>query len=53
MKVIGATTKRATVGAGLSELVRRHRAREVRKLRGTVEWAEDLDDMRGVRTLAT
>ncbi|MGH3680257.1 MAG: type II toxin-antitoxin system VapB family antitoxin [Natronosporangium sp.] len=46
MRVAGTTTKRATVEAGLAELIRRHRTSQVRKLYGTVEWVGDLDQMR-------
>jgi Arc/MetJ family transcription regulator len=46
MRAAGTTTKKATVEAGLTELIRSHRIRQVRELRGTVEWHGDLDDMR-------
>jgi Arc/MetJ family transcription regulator len=46
MRAAGTTTKRATVEAGLVELIRRHRIRRVRELRGAVEWVGDLDEMR-------
>lgn len=49
MRVSGKATKRATVEAGLAELVRRHRVRRVGELRGTVEWVGDLDQMRSGR----
>lgn len=49
MRAAGTTTKRATVEAGLAELIRRHRIRKVRELRGTVEWVGDLDEMRSGR----
>jgi Arc/MetJ family transcription regulator len=49
MRVAGTKTKRATVEAGLAELIRRHRTRRVRELRGTVEWVGDLDEMRSGR----
>jgi Arc/MetJ family transcription regulator len=50
MRAAGTTTKKATVEAGLRELIRRHRIRAVRELRGTVEWTGDLDEMRSGRT---
>lgn len=46
MRAAGTSTAQATVEAGLAELVRRHQVRKVRELRGTVEWAGDLDGMR-------
>ncbi|MPZ27997.1 MAG: type II toxin-antitoxin system VapB family antitoxin [Micromonosporaceae bacterium] len=49
MRAAGTSTKRATVEAGLAELIRRHRMRRVRELRGTVEWVGDLDEMRSGR----
>lgn len=49
MRAAGTTTKKATVEAGLAELVRRHRTRRVRELRGTVEWTGDLDELRSGR----
>ena len=50
MRAAGTTTKRATVEAGLAELIRRHRLRRVRDLHASVEWARDLDDLREGRT---
>lgn len=47
MRAAGTTTKRATVEAGLRELIRRHRVRKVRQLRGAVDWIGDLDELRG------
>jgi len=52
MRAAGTTTKRATVEAGLAELVRRHRVRKVRELRGSVEWVGDLDELRSGRAAA-
>lgn len=52
MRATGTTTKKATVEAGLAELIRRHRVRQVRDLRGTVEWDGDLDEMRAGRIAA-
>lgn len=51
MRLAGTATKRATVEAGLAALVRRHRIRRVRELRGTVDWTGDLDAMRSGRTV--
>lgn len=50
MAAAGTTTKKATVEAGLVELIRRHRTRKVRELRGTVEWVGDLAQMRTGRS---
>ncbi len=52
MQAAGTTTKKATVEAGLVELIRRHRMRQVRELHGTVEWHGDLDEMRAGRAAA-
>lgn len=52
MRAAGTVTKRATVEAGLAELIRRHRTRRVRELRGTVSWVGDLDEMRSGRAAA-
>lgn len=49
MRTAGTSTKKATVEAGLVELIRRHRTRKVRELRGTVEWVGDLDELRSGR----
>jgi Arc/MetJ family transcription regulator len=49
MRAAGTTTKKATVEAGLAELIRRHRIRQVRELRGAVDWEGDLDEMRSGR----
>jgi Arc/MetJ family transcription regulator len=49
MRAAGTTTKKATVEAGLAELIRRHRIRQVRELRGDVDWEGDLDEMRSGR----
>lgn len=53
MRAAGTTTKKATVEAGLVELIRRHRMRKVRDLRGTVEWVGDLGEMRRGRSAGT
>jgi Arc/MetJ family transcription regulator len=52
MRAAGTRTKKATVEAGLRELIRRHRVRKVLELRGSVEWVGDLDTMRPGRTEA-
>ncbi len=49
MRLAGTGTKKATVEAGLAELIRRYRTRQVRELHGTVDWRGDLDDMRSGR----
>jgi Arc/MetJ family transcription regulator len=49
MRAAGTTTKKAAVEAGLVELIRRHRTRKVRELRGTVDWVGDLDELRSGR----
>ncbi len=46
MKAGGFTTKKKTVEEALRLLVRRHAYRGIRALRGTVEWAGDLSQMR-------
>jgi Arc/MetJ family transcription regulator len=48
--VAGTDTKRATIHYALEELVRRRQRRQVRELRGTVEWGGDLDDSRQGRS---
>jgi Arc/MetJ family transcription regulator len=53
MRVASTATKKATVEAGLVELIRRHRTRKVRELRGTVDWVGDLDEMRSGRVITT
>ena len=50
-RVAGTSTKKATVEAALSELVRRQRRQQVRELFGTVEWQGDLESERHGRTL--
>ena len=52
MQAAGTATKKATVEAGLAELIRLHRKRRVLELRGTVEWVGDLDEMRSGRYAA-
>jgi Arc/MetJ family transcription regulator len=53
MEAAGTTTKRATVEAGLATLVRLRRMRDVRLLRGTVDWHGDLDESRSGRDVAS
>ena len=48
-KVLGTSTKKATVEAALQRAVRRHRQRRILELRGTVEWVGNLDEMRASR----
>ena len=52
MRAAGTSTKKATVEAGLVELIRRHRTRKVLQLRGAVDWTGDLDEMRSERAAA-
>jgi Arc/MetJ family transcription regulator len=47
MKVSGYSTKKEAVEEALKLLVRRSRQQQIRKLRGTVKWEGDLDEMRG------
>ena len=47
MKVSGCSTKKEAVEEALKLLVRRSRQQQIRKLRGTVKWEGDLDEMRG------
>ncbi|MFT4728789.1 MAG: Arc/MetJ family transcription regulator [Granulosicoccus sp.] len=46
MKATGASTKREVVELGLASLVRLKKQERVRKLRGTLRWEGDLDNMR-------
>jgi Arc/MetJ family transcription regulator len=46
MKATGASTKREVVELGLASLVKLKKQERVRKLRGTLRWEGDLDDMR-------
>ncbi len=45
-------TKRAAVIAGLEELAKRLKRRELAALSGQVEWAGDLDQWRNARRVA-
>ena len=46
-KATGLTTKKDVVEQGLKLLVKRNKQQGIRKLRGTVKWEGDLDEMRG------
>jgi Arc/MetJ family transcription regulator len=46
LRVSGARTKREAVERGLQALLRLGRQAELRKLRGKIQWAGDLDAMR-------
>ena len=46
MTATGAATKREVVELGLKTLLRLERQKELRQLRGRVDWAGDLETMR-------
>jgi Arc/MetJ family transcription regulator len=46
MKASGSSTKRQTVETGLKLLVRLHRQRGIKALRGALRWKGNLDAMR-------
>lgn len=46
LKASGAKTKREAVELGLKALLQLNRQAEIRRLRGKVEWAGDLDALR-------
>ena len=46
LKASGAKTKREAVEMGLRTLLQVNRQAEIRRLRGKVQWAGDLDEMR-------
>lgn len=46
MKATGASTKREVVEMGLASLVKLKKQERVKKLRGTLRWEGDLDNMR-------
>ena len=46
MKLTGLKTKREAVEQGLKTLLRLKRQEQIRKYRGKLQWAGDLDDMR-------
>jgi len=50
MRRSGTTTKKATVEAGLRLLVQTHAQGAIRRLRGNVRWAGDLEQSRLSRT---
>ena len=52
-KLSGLTTKKAVVEEGLRILIRMYRQRNVRKLRGKLEWAGDLNELRKSRVAST
>lgn len=47
LKSSGYETKKEAVEQGLKLLVRLSKQQELRKLRGKIKWAGDLDEMRG------
>jgi len=46
LKASGLTTKRKAVEEGLRLLIRAHRRKKVRRLRGKLHWEGSLDEMR-------
>lgn len=50
MRSSGASTKRATVEAGLRLLVETHSQTSIRRLRGKVRWQGNLEESRRGRT---
>lgn len=50
MEATGQTTKKATVEEALRKLVHLHRQREIRQLRGRVDWEGDLKAWRDDRS---
>lgn len=49
LKASGLRTKREAVEQGLRLLVRHEQQQAIRKLRGQLQWDDDLDEMRGGR----
>jgi Arc/MetJ family transcription regulator len=47
LKATGLSTKREAVEEGLKLLVRQNQQQAIRKLRGSLKWEGDLDEMRG------
>jgi len=47
LKASGCSTKKEAVEQGLKLLLLRSQQQDVRKLRGSVKWEGDLDEMRG------
>lgn len=52
MKVTGLSTKKAVVEEGLRLLIKVKGQERIRRLRGTIEWEGDLDEMREGRIKA-
>jgi Arc/MetJ family transcription regulator len=52
-KLSGLKTKKAVVEEGLRILIRMYRQRNVRKLRGKLEWDDDLNELRKARVAGT
>jgi Arc/MetJ family transcription regulator len=46
LKVTGLKTKKDAVELGLKTLIRLNKQENIKKLRGKLQWAGDLDDMR-------
>jgi Arc/MetJ family transcription regulator len=49
-KLTGIKTSRELVEHALSELIRMEKQRDIRNLRGKIEWQGDLHEMRKART---
>jgi len=49
LKTSGYITKKEAVEQGLKLLVQLSKQQEIRKLRGTIRWEGDLDEMRSTR----
>lgn len=47
MRLAGTKTKKSTIEVALRTLIRRYRLQKAGRLRGTVEWMGDLDELRG------
>jgi Arc/MetJ family transcription regulator len=48
-KATGIKTSKGLIDFALRELLRKHRQRRIRELRGNVRWKGDLDAMRSLR----
>ncbi len=46
LKATGLKTKKDAVELGLKTLIRLNKQKNIRKLRGKLQWSGDLDDMR-------
>lgn len=46
LKATGLKTKKDAVELGLKTLIRLHKQAEIKRFRGKLKWAGDLDDMR-------